>query len=298
MERIKVALAEARKAKRPWFEIATLMSGEIGADAEEARVAEVISAAREATGLSPQILKRHLALIARVRTIAGEMGVADADVLSPLFNAQEIAVRLYAKSRTEGADVLRRLARGELNLPRVRELQTRLGTDARLYSPRAAARHRRTMNAGIVESALKRSASTLWGAGSSVKRRPQLLFVGGWPGHEVIGPDGSVAAGIDMLFPDGELNRDYLETKLGKSLLLAPFFPAFYLAMPPDADDASAARLVDVLDWFGYGWIGVLAVAGEDSVSVTREPEGGPSPDRTLKYESLKRKYRQTKSGA
>ncbi|MBU4459617.1 MAG: hypothetical protein KJ579_03530 [Verrucomicrobia bacterium] len=298
MEHFKRMLAEAREAKKPWFEIARLMSDEIGTPAEDGKAAHVISAAREATGLSPQILKRHLVLLARVRTIAAEMGVPEKEILSPLFNAQEIAVRLHKTiPKAEAADVLLRLARGELNLPRVRELQAQLAAPFARFDPnRVIARQRRSVNAGIVEIALMRSAPKLWGTGSTVTRRPQLLFVGGRPGYEVIGADGSVLAGIDVLFPDSEMNRDYLETNLGVSLLLAPFFSKFYLAMSPDADEDAAKRLLEVLDWFGYGWVGILAVEGEDGVSVSRAPEGEPSPDRTSKYESLKRKYRRTNS--
>jgi hypothetical protein len=296
MEPLKTRLSMARSAKRPWHEIATMMADEIGPEPRDDQVAAVISTAREATGLSPQILKRHLVLLARVRKAASEMGMAAEDLLSPLFNAQEIAVRLYAVSTLKGADVLRRLAKGELNLPRVRELQARLDGGGARFSPRASARHRRTVNAGVVEIALTRACPRLWGPGSTVKRRPQLLFVGGWPGYEVIGADGSVVAGIDTLFPDSELNHDYLESRLGESLLLAPFFGAFYLAMPPDADDATAARLVETLEWFGYPWVGILSVAGEDDVSVARQPEGRPDPDRTTKYESLKRKYRMSRT--
>jgi len=296
MVAFKQRLEVVRNENGPWFALAQAMMEEAGTSPSPEKTAATIATTREVTQLSVQLLKRYLALIYRVTAIADEMGVAPGELLSPSFNAQEIAVRLYRQSRVDGADVLKRLALGETNLPRVRQLQKRLMRDSNSSSPRTVARHRRTMNAGIVEIALKKNAAAIWGSGAVVKRRPQLLYLGGWPGEEVIGADGSVVAGIDILFPDSELNRDYLEANLNKSLLLAPFFAAFYLAMPPDADDRSAARLVELLDWFGYAWVGVISVADEDSVVLTRTPTGGPDPDRTSRYEALKRKFRQTKT--
>lgn len=286
-------LEEAKAAKAPWFETARILASGLEGAADSSRADLLRATAARDTGLSPQMLKRYLALLGRMRIIAAEMNVPLEDLLSPVFNAQETAARIYARSRDEGADIMRRLAAGDVTLARVRELQSRLaGPGAAHISSRSAVRHARTVNAGLVERAFKDSLVDLWGAGARLGRRPRLRYLGGSVGYEVVGGDGSVVAGIDVMFPDARLNRDYVEDNVGNSLLLSTFFAEFFLAFPPDADPDAVSRTVELLEWFGCGWIGLTTCDGDGRLVVARKPSGRPVPDRTGRFDALKRKYR------
>jgi hypothetical protein len=290
---LQARLEAAKSAKAPWFETARILVAALDAARDESEGDALRAAAGRATGLSPQMLKRYVALLERMRTIAAEMGLSPDDLLSPVFNAQETAARIYARSPGEGADVMRRLAAGDITLARVRELQSRLaGPGAAHMSSRSAVRHARTVNAGLVERAFKDSLVELWGAGARLGRRPRLRYLGGSAGYEVVGGDGSVVAGIDVMFPDARLNRDYVEDNVGSSLLLSTFFAEFFLAFPPDADPDAISRTVELLEWFGCGWIGLTTCDGDGRLVVTRKPSGRPVPDRTARFDALKRKYR------
>ena len=294
---LEVDLEAARQRKAAWHEVARMLASAIDSVADRSESESLLFAATLATGLSSQLLKRYLALFKRMKEIAVAMKVPLDEVLSPAFNPQETAARIFRRSPDEGAEVIRGLVAGDFTLARVRELQARLTLGTYDRSPQTAVRHLRTVNAGLVERAIRRSTEQLWGAGARIGRRPRVLYLGGSAGYEVVAGNGSVAAGIDVMFPDPRLNHDYVESNVGSSLLLAPFFPEFYLAFPPGADPAAAASTVEMLKWFGHDWIGVIACESEKNLVMLRKPSGGPVPDLTGKYESFKRKYRVGRGG-
>lgn len=298
------ALAEAREAGKPWFELARIMEPALGDSPEQSAAAAVLG---RAAGIAPAVAKRYARLLARMREISLEMGLAEDRLLVPSFNSQEIAARIYRRDKLEGGDVLRRLAKGEITLPRLREIQSR-----DLASPnvslRSAIAHRRTANASVVELALRNESARLFGEGCRTRRRPKLRFMGN-TGHEVIGADGAILAGVDALFPDVRLGHDALERNLDRSLLLGQFFPKFYVAFPASAEPGDGRtteverpsrslserdmveRTVDLLEWLRYDWIGVLVAIDERTLEVVRPSEGKPVPDMTGRYEAFVRKY-------
>jgi len=160
-----------------------------------------------------------------------------------------------------------------------------------------------------VESALREGGAAIFGAPYRTLRRPKLRFIGN-AGHEVIAVDGSVLAGVDVLFPDDRLGHDALDRHLGRSLLLAPFFRKFYVAFPSSAetDDGPAtwvgdssskgmfdrdmvSRTVELLDWLKYDWIGVLVAVDGKTLKEIRPSTGLPTPDMTARYEAYLRRY-------
>jgi hypothetical protein len=70
------------------------------------------------------------------------------------------------------------------------------------------------------------------------------------------------------------------------------------LAFAADADPEVVARTVELLDWFDCRSVGVSVCDGDGRLVLRRKPSGPPVPDRTAKYEALKRKYRVTRSDA
>jgi hypothetical protein len=77
--------------------------------------ADMKAAAEDGTGLSGQILGRYVSLLSRIKRIAAEEGVAVESLLSPVFNAQEVAARLYDRAPGIGIESL-------LDIERVRSL--------------------------------------------------------------------------------------------------------------------------------------------------------------------------------
>jgi hypothetical protein len=283
-------LTTARKAKKPWYELARIIeAGVEGVPAADRPSA--IAAFGQAGGVAPSVAKRYVRLLERMREIGGEMGAAEGELLSDSFNAQELAERIYRTSKDEGADVFRRVARGEFTLPALREIQARnqntglryLAGDMRLAANR------------IVESAFKNDGPRIFGERCVIRRRPKLWYIGNI-GHEVIAEDGSIVAGTDTLFPDPRTamlpERDALDRLLARSLALAPFFPKFYLVYAfSGGEDDWAGRTVELLDWLRYDWIGVLVAWDEQNLREMRPSTGSPVPDLTARYDFYVRKY-------
>lgn len=259
----------------------------LGSVAASERTARANGLAR-AVGLGPPVLRRYLYLIARMREISRELGVAESELLSPVFNSQEVAARIYARSKDQGAKALRALASGQANLATLRE------TLADLTSPTDALRssiaHLRKVAFEEIENALKSDATDIFGEGARFQRRPRLQFIGN-VGYEVIGSDGSMVAGVDVMFPDERLGFDFVDRNLKGSLMLAQFFPMFYIAFPSLDNQQALDRSIEVLEWLRYDWIGVLRVSQSGQLDQVRIPTRGPTPDLSNRYEAYVRKF-------
>jgi len=57
-----------------------------------------------------------------------EMNEPLGSLLSPSFNNQEMAARVYSRSKTSGDEVLRRLAKGRVTMSELREILNRTET--------------------------------------------------------------------------------------------------------------------------------------------------------------------------
>lgn len=285
---IKSELHEVRKADKPWFEIARNLEKILTTLPAADRSAEARILGR-AAGVAPAVVRRYLSLLGRMREISKELGVPEDELLSPSFNSQEVAARIYARSKTEGTKALRLLANKQTRLAALQEALASLPspTDATLRSSIASVRKSAFES---LESALQRDGATIFGEGARARRRPKLQFIGN-AGYEIVGDDGSIAAGIDLMIPDERLGFDFVDRNLKGSLALAPFFPKFYLAFSGSDDDNAIDRLVEVLEWLEYDWIGVLRISPATTLEQVRAPSGGPTPDLSARYESYVRKF-------
>ncbi|MFX7844923.1 hypothetical protein ABTK14_21985, partial [Acinetobacter baumannii] len=80
----------------------------------------------KATRLSPGVLRRYVLLLDRLRSIAAIEGLERDALLSPVFNAAEVAVRIYDRNATAGISSLRELKAGEVTLVQLRDRLTKV----------------------------------------------------------------------------------------------------------------------------------------------------------------------------
>jgi hypothetical protein len=281
----------------PWFRIASVLASvceaaDRGFDTDQ-EAGEIFAEASKAAGLSAQLLKRYVGVLRRTGSIADGAHLPIESLLSTMFNLQEVAVRLCERSPNEGIESLRDLASGQSHygLATFRKLLANApaasGSAERM---RRQIQGAKALGRSVTARAITEARVSLWGAGATVRPRPRLLYFGG-SGLEVIGGDGSVVAGIDLMVPHPGENRDVLAARAATSLSLAPFFREFYLAFAPNAGDDAPARAEALLEWLGYSWIGVIVVAPEGRATVRRKAGGSPTPDLSGRYEALKRKF-------
>lgn len=282
----------------PWFKIASAIAAvceaaDRGPYYPDQDAGQIFAAASKAAGLSPQLLKRYVGVLRRTEAIAIGAYLSIESLLSTMFNLQEVAVRLCERSPDKGIESLKDLAAGKSHygLSTFRQLLANAPAAAG-----SAERMRREIQGAkawgrsVTERAITEARESIWGAGATVRPRPRLRYFAG-SGLEVIGGDGSVVAGIDLMVPHPGENRDVLEARAATSLSLAPFFREFHLAFAPNAGDDAPARAEALLDWLGYSWIGVIVVEPEGRATVRRKAGGTPTPDLSGRYEALKRKF-------
>jgi hypothetical protein len=286
--------APAAAHKAPWWELARRLEGGRLDSAEDG----ILVVAAQA-GIAPQVAKRYVRLLVRMREIGNELGEPVESLLSPSFNAQEIAARLFARSRDEGTRTLKRIASAPVPIAELRDLlaQAKESLKGDLRSKIVSSR---TAGTRMIESALRTGGAALFGGPHRLLRRPRLKFAGNM-GYEIVAHEGAIVAGIDVLIPDPRLGHDALERDLSRSILLADFFRKFYLAFPASARPSASERVglfgdpldrvVDLLDWLKFDWIGVLVATDAETLEVVRPSEGRPSPNLSDRYGDYVRRY-------
>ena len=295
-KKFELEMREARSAGEPWFRIAERLGDAFDAAGDGDIVADMKAAAEDGTGLSGQILGRYVSLLSRMKRIASEEGVAVESLLSPVFNAQEVAARLYERAPGIGLESLLDLAAGSVTLAILRKRLEDAPSGA-LRTPesaRAAVARAKAENTELVERALKDSAPKLWGVGARIRQRPRLAVVSS-VGYEVVGKGNSIIAGVDLLDIDVRMNDDRFSRNLFPSLLLSTFYPRFYVGCVSAPDRSAVIRALDAVEWLGLDGVGVLEIRSNGSVVELKASAGGPVPDRTAKYKELRIKYPGTK---
>ena len=288
---LEKASVEARASRAPWHAHAKALIAAIDAADDQDEVAELLAASARASGLSLQILKRYISVLRRTRDAAALAALKVETLVSPVFNAQEVAVRLYERAPEQGLQSLKDLAERRVTLATLRERLADAPTiDSAGERARVAVQQAKSLKRDLMETALSTSAERIWGRGAKAQLRVRLLYFG-MKGFEIIGADGSVVAGVDLLTPDMRQSRDYLANWISRPLTIAPFFEKFYLAFAPVASEDIVGRSIELLAWLQYDWIGVLTVDRDGNVTVAREPSGDPTPNLVNRYEALKRRF-------
>jgi hypothetical protein len=300
------ALAVAKDGGQPWFVIGSIYA-EALRNIREQDHRELRDVAAKATRLSPGVLRRYVLLLERLRSIAAVEGLERDALLSPVFNAAEVAVRIYDRNASTGISSLRELKAGEVTLVQLRDrlstvpVEMTAPADApdALQSETRMERNERIGRAFFQErgvkvafmlQALRETSPSLWPEAGNIQRRPQSRFFTGHQGFEVVGkdPEKAIVAGIEMLIRDRDRVED-LEREMPSYLTLATFYDRFYFAFSPGTPASYVSHAAELLEAFNAGSIGILVVSSDGAVMAKREPRTGPIPSRVGDYALLRR---------
>jgi hypothetical protein len=308
-------MSAARDGGQPWSVLGDMFAKAL-ATATDADLVDLRTAASEATRLSRGVLRRYVVLLDRLRAIAATHGLARDELVSRVFNAAEVAARIYDLDPGQGMTALRDLKAGAVTLS---ELRRRLADlpppavpqpvdpepeqdrpTAELVPRGIAVIRSRELKASFMREALAPWAEGRWGIGSSLRRRAAgTRYYTSHQGFEIVSGDyaGQLRAdfaarpwaGVELFILDGreESELRYFEQVFPSYLVLATFYPAFFFAYSPSTPDGSVARAVELLGLFGAGSVGVIRVTAVGTVETLVEPDGPPVPDRTARYDVL-----------
>ncbi|WP_296739075.1 hypothetical protein [Mesorhizobium sp.] len=304
-EEFRDELTAARDGGQPWFVLGELYSQAL-ATAADADLPALRTAASEASRLSGGVLRRYVVLLNRLRAIAASEGLTRDALLSRVFNAAEVAARIYDLDPEKGMTALMDLKAGAVTLEALRGRLAKIPVAAepekepepkrKAPSPQSVARgfavvRSRELKAGFMLQALEARAAELWAPDVALRRRPGTRFYTSHQGFEIVAAGTPVRrlGGVELFILDGQEESElrYFEGVFPSYLVLATFYPRFDLAFSPSTPDASVARAVDLLGRFGAPSIGVLRVTSDGGVDVLVEPKGPPVPDRTARYDVL-----------
>jgi hypothetical protein len=298
------AMHEARRGGQPWFVAARLLRDTLARAPDESAASRIRSQAAEATRLSPGVLRRYVALLDRLDGIATIEGFDMNAIVSPVFNAAEVAVRIYDRNPEEGVKALLELKAGDATLVQLRERLTKVpvwlpDTDERTAAVRQRRKNesaakaffeRLAVRIAFMSQALERSPLMPSG-GRLVRRRSTSLFSSREGSLEIVtesadGAEVTIHAGAELLvYERGEVRS--FERAFPALALLATFYPRFHLVFSPGTpvDYVEAAQRLIAL--FGTASIGIAKVNIDGDLQRILEPTGPPQPDRTVKFTAL-----------
>ena len=281
-EEFLVRLKDLKGSGYPWHEIGAALRArpEI---AYPRSWRQLIDDVHRATGVSPVMLSRYVAVLKELELIA-----PDPTELSSLvpgsFTGAEVAVRLYHRNREKGLQALKDLREGLTTIDKIRD------DLAKEPSRRQGFSHPdRAKSAAGVETLLAMEAGRLFGAGSRVVGRTSVPYLCRH-GFEVMSPDGNSFAGVDLYFPD---TQDPLEP-LARSILLSRYFPRFYVMLAPGFSEDDLGRAAAVLEAFAADSVGLLHMPDENSIRQHRKAPYRSEYDPSDSFETLAANIRDT----
>lgn len=303
LEKFREQLSAAREGGQPWFVLGEIYAQAL-ATAADADLSALRTAAAEASRLSVGVLRRYVVLLQRLRAIAASEGLARDALVSRVFNAAEVAARIYDLDPEKGMTALTDLKAGAATLQELRGRLAELPPALEETRPEREERPtRRSVERGVAVirarelkakfmlGALERRMADLWAPEARLRRRPATLFYTSHQGFEIIGGGSSdrPMAGIELFILDGEAGAElrYFEGVFASYLVLATFYPKFCFAFSPSTPDDSVARAAELLALFGAASIGVVKVTSQGDIQKVLEPKGSPVPDRTGAYDIL-----------
>ena len=265
-------LKRATSSEEPWFVLAALVLDPFNGVSLEQRRAEALLI----TGLSANMLSRYLSVLTRIREVSGRHSIPVERLVTPVFSATEIAVRIYEKDPVSGLSALEKLKERRTTVTKLKaelnEIEKRRQRD----------RVSRGKSIEECEVALGRFVKTEFGAKAALVRRPALKPFAkvGWI---VLGDDGQPFCGIDLFEPEGQM----LEAKLAPAILLAGFFKKFYVLFHGELEEGVASRVNATLDFFHARSVGALYLNPDGSIDTLRLATAILSPNRGADYGAL-----------
>jgi hypothetical protein len=259
-------------SKEPWFVAAALILDPFDDLSLEQRKAAAIPA----IGLSANMLTRYLSVLARIREISSRHSIPVDRLLTSVFSATEIAVRIYDRDPASGLSALEKLKDRRTTLVKLKgELRE---------NEKRRQRERASKGKSIEERevALRRFVETKLGAASALVRRPALRPFSkvGWL---VLDGGGRPYCGIDLFDSEGQV----LEAKLAQAIPLSSFFKQFYILFHGELEEDFLSRLNATLDFFGAGTFGALYMNANGSIEALRSATGNSSAHRGSDYRAL-----------
>lgn len=219
--------------------------------------AQIRTIAEGSAKLSWAILTRYLSAARRLRTVATREEVAIEELLSPGFNALEAAIRLYERHRDDGLTALRDLHYGRQTLAGVRRSLefARAGNAVGSEVSKSLLLRKRASELKLAEAALHKDGSRLFGNGCSIIRRPPLQYFRQFGVDARV--DGLLVGGGNVFTQDAGTRSDRFDVDLPASLLLAQYYPRFFLIFSQGADTKIMDRAEGALENFGATHVGV-----------------------------------------
>jgi hypothetical protein len=261
-----------RAAAEPWFYQAALILDPYRDLSLEQRKAE----ATRSSEFSRNMLSRYLSVLSRIREIAGRHNIPVGQLLTPVFSATEIAVRIYDRDPVSGLEALGKLKERRTTLV---QLRNQLSQIEKIQGADKQARARRI---DACEVALKPFVEKQFGVSSTLIRRPALAAFAkvGWI---VLDQHKRPICGIDFFDSEGQM----LEARLVPAILLSSFFKQFYVLFSDPFQEGFASDSEKTLDFFQALSFGTLYLGANGPVEVVRPATGSPHPDRSMDYGNL-----------
>lgn len=285
--RLTESLRAARQDGLPWHHLGRLLQERFEGSQNWGRRTEAWDTAGEAAGLAPVVLKRFLVLMNRLDKVSHDAGVPVADLVSSSYGAVELALRLYDRDPRSGLDALADLRERRTT---IEALQKKLSqTPAGAADPSAVSRSVSLRERGILvqrcEDALAQYAGRLFGAGSTIVRRPVLRHFRriGFEIHS----RGRILGGADLYLAEASDGSKDSSEGLAQSLLLAGYLPSYYLVFAPGVSAATVAASEQVLDLLDMPRVGIITI---DETGHTKKlrPAKPNASSRLASYEDIR----------
>ena len=268
----KEILKKAIESEEPWYVLAALVLDPFEGGTLEERKADALLI----TKLSANMLSRYLSVLTRIREVSGRHSIPVERLVTPVFSATEIAVRIYERDPVSGLNALEKLKERRTT---VTKLKAELGE---IEKGRMLDKARRGMSIEKCEVALGRFVENEFGTTATLVRRPALKPFArvGWI---VLGDDGQPFCGFDFF----ELEGQMLEAKLAPAILLSHCFSKFYILIHGQLEEGFVASMNATLDFFHATTFGALYLDTNGAIETLRPASGTPSPKRSYNYGAL-----------
>jgi hypothetical protein len=242
--------------QEPWFVLAGIVSDGSGGAALEQRKAVAI----KSSGLSANMMTRYVSVLARIRDISGKHGIPIDRLLTPVFSATEIAVRIYDKDPASGLSALEKLKERRTTLVKLRDEL------AEIEKRRQLDKAGKGKSIEECEVALREFVKSELGPKVTLVRRPALKPFSkvGWL---VLAPRGQPVWGIDLFDADGQV----WEAQLMRAIPLSSFFESFFMLFHGELEEEAFFSAKAVLDFFRAPSFGTLHLKADGSLQRGRD---------------------------
>ena len=259
----------------PWYVLAELLHSRISMTSPS-ETAEIKAVACAMSGYTVGLLNRYISTYARTTLIAEASRLNASDLLSPVFNGVEAAVKLYDFDRDRGLDALIQLKQGKATLTAVRtklaearELQNAAANlPGYSFVPRRLTDVEQERRQASIIRSLQKDFAPLNGRFKKIdwRKRDRLLRCDDL--YIVDGDDqGRDHKAVEMVDAGPESEFNHIDTIIPAAILRSSFFKRYYLVFWTDDTEVHAKRAARLLKWLEVDSIGILTVDAHGRVN-------------------------------